>query len=153
MEIDLDADDLIDGVEKLLDELDGAAAQSLRTSLDLVAATAKELAPKATSELANSIQALPVTGSFSEGTLEGEVFAGAPHALAQEEGAKPHEIRPRFRKALRWPVEGGFRFAGKVNHPGNRPQPFLGPALERHADDIAAEMEAAVELAITKAGF
>lgn len=154
MEIRFDVAGLLEGLEQLAGELDSAAEQAMRTSLDLVAATAKELAPKgATSSLANSIQALPPRGSFSEGTLAGEVFAGAPYAMAHEEGARPHVIRAKFRKALRIPIEGGFRFRRAVNHPGNKPQPFMAPALERHAEDIAGEFGAAVELAIRKAGF
>lgn len=154
MEIELDVDGLVEALEQLTEELDAATQQAMRTSLELVAAKARELAPKgATSVLANSIAPLPVTGSFSAGDLQGEVFAGAPHAMPQEEGARPHEIRPRFRRALRIPVEGGFRFAGKVNHPGNKPQPFLAPALEQSADDIEGEFSASIELALRKAGF
>lgn len=153
MEIDLDIEGLTEGLEVLQEELDAATAQAMRTSVELVAATAKELAPKKTSALEASIMPLPVSGSFSAGTLEGEVAAGAPHALPQEEGARPHEIRPRYRRALRWPVEGGYKFAGKVNHPGNKPQPFMAPALERNAEDIAAEFGAAIEIALRRAGF
>jgi hypothetical protein len=42
----------------------------------------------------------------------------APYARWVVEGAKPHVIRPRNKKALRWPIPGGFRFAKKVRHPG-----------------------------------
>lgn len=153
MEIDFDVAGLVEGLEMLESEIDAATTQAMRTSVELVAATARELAPKKTSELTESIQALPVTGSFSAGTLEGEVAAGAAHALPQEEGARPHDIRPKFRRSLRFPVEGGYGFAKVVKHPGNKPQPFMAPALERNASDIAAEFGAAIELALRRAGF
>jgi HK97 gp10 family phage protein len=154
MDIDLDAEDFAQGLERLISELDTNVERALRGGLEVVAATAKELAPKgATSQLANSIAVGDVSGSFVEGTLAGEVFAGAPHALPVEEGARPHVIKARFRRALAWPIEGGFAFAKAVNHPGNRPQPFLRPALERHEADIEDEIAAAVELSLERAGF
>lgn len=152
--LELDLDDVIEGLEQLPAELDAQTRRWMRASLELVAATARELAPKgATSLLSESIQALPVSGSFSEGTLEGTVEAGAPYALAVELGTRPHEIKPRFRRALRWPVAGGFAFAKRVRHPGTAPQPFLEPAIEQNADSIADELEAAIELAFHRAGF
>lgn len=42
----------------------------------------------------------------------------APHARFVHWGTRPHVIRPKKRKALRWPVGGTFAFAKKVNHPG-----------------------------------
>jgi hypothetical protein len=49
----------------------------------------------------------------------------APHANAIESGARPHVIRPRLRKALRFMAGGKAVFARRVNHPGNRPYKFL----------------------------
>lgn len=153
MEIDLDIDGLLEGLESIGAELDAAATQAMATSIELTAAKARELAPKKTSFLANSINTLPVSGSFVNGTLLGVVVAGAPHALPQEEGAKPHAIVARYRRALRFPGASGFRFARSVKHPGNRAQPFMGPALAMTADDVAAEFAAAIEIALRRSGF
>lgn len=74
---------------------------------------------------------------------------GLKYAAAMETGAKPHPIVPKHKKWLRWFSEG---YGGKtvhvppgvhapeylyvnwrkrVNHPGNKPQPYLVPAITR----------------------
>lgn len=54
------------------------------------------------------------------------VYANAPHAGYVEDGTKPHVIRPKNRKALRFAGDGGgFVFAREVNHPGTEAQPFF----------------------------
>lgn len=42
----------------------------------------------------------------------------APHALFVHWGARPHVIRRKVKKSLRWPAGGAFAFAKKVDHPG-----------------------------------
>lgn len=49
----------------------------------------------------------------------------APHAIFVQLGTRPHEIRPKNKKALRWAAGGQFIFAGKVNHPGYRGDAYL----------------------------
>ncbi len=49
----------------------------------------------------------------------------APHAVFVNLGTRPHEIRPKRRKALRWATPNGFRFAGVVRHPGYRGDAYL----------------------------
>lgn len=49
----------------------------------------------------------------------------APHAVFVQLGTRPHEIRPKNKKALRWSSGGQFFFAGKVNHPGYRGDAYL----------------------------
>lgn len=49
----------------------------------------------------------------------------APHAKFVHWGTRPHIIRPKNRKVLRWPSGNGFAFAGKVRHPGYRGDPWL----------------------------
>lgn len=49
----------------------------------------------------------------------------APYAAAIDRGAKPHVIRARRRKALRFFKGGSVVFRRHVNHPGNRPFKFL----------------------------
>ncbi|WP_234467785.1 hypothetical protein [Streptomyces sp. MBT62] len=45
------------------------------------------------------------------------------------DGTRPHIIRPRRARALRFEVGGEVVFAGKVRHPGTRPNDFLARAL------------------------
>jgi hypothetical protein len=49
----------------------------------------------------------------------------APHALFVHWGTKPHIIRPKTKKALRWPSGDGFVFAKIVHHPGYKGDPYL----------------------------
>ena len=49
----------------------------------------------------------------------------APHAVFVHWGTRPHIIRPKNKKALRWAGGGGFIFARFVNHPGYKGDPFL----------------------------
>ncbi len=55
----------------------------------------------------------------------------APHALFVNFGTRPHEIRPKNKRALRWVGPGGaFAFATKVNHPGYVGDPYIVRAAE-----------------------
>jgi hypothetical protein len=51
----------------------------------------------------------------------------APHALFVHWGTKAHEIRPRYKKALRFVPTGAnhFVFAKRVWHPGYKGDPYL----------------------------
>lgn len=54
------------------------------------------------------------------------VYANADYAEAVEFGTAAHVIRPRDRRALRFPAGGGsFGFARVINHPGSRPHPYF----------------------------
>lgn len=62
-----------------------------------------------------------------------DVVAGksglTPYMGFEHDGTVAHVIRPRSRKALRFPVGGRVVFATKVNHPGTRGSKFLERAL------------------------
>lgn len=53
-----------------------------------------------------------------DGRTVGHDLQRAPHALWVNAGTRPHVIRPKNKKALRWAFGGRFFFAKKVNHPG-----------------------------------
>ena len=95
-------------------------------------ASAKRKVPRKTGNLGRSIHAGSITDTTA--TIE----ASASYAAAIEFGARPHVIVPRNAKVLAWGgarrLSGSLRkgasptnFARKVNHPGNRAHPFLGP--------------------------
>lgn len=62
-----------------------------------------------------------------------------------EFGTKPHIIRPKVRRALRWAANASdrrltgaprvgttnFAFATEVNHPGTKPYPFMLPGARK----------------------
>ena len=63
----------------------------------------------------------------------------APHAVFVHWGTKPHIIRPKNKKALRWATGGKFAFAHAVRHPGTKGDPWMKDAareapkrFERH---------------------
>lgn len=57
------------------------------------------------------------------------IVASTRYALFHHEGTRPHVIRPRRAKALRFVSGGQVIFASKVNHPGTKPNRFLTTAL------------------------
>lgn len=162
-EVRVDADDLVEGLRQLGQELDREMGDAMGTSLQLVAASAKGSTAfqDRSGQLRNSIQAdPPPCGSFLRGDLAGTVSAGAPHALVIEEGSgqhgrkgAPYRIRPRQRRALRIPVEGGFIFRREIWHPGVAPRLYLASALEQELSEIERIFGDHVELALARAGF
>ena len=57
--------------------------------------------------------------------LEARVGSPVKYAKLHHEGTRPHIIRPRNAKALRFVVGGRVVFASRVQHPGTRPNPYL----------------------------
>ncbi len=56
----------------------------------------------------------------------------APYAASVHDGARPHPIRARFAKVLRFRNKGGaVVFTAAVAHPGNKPNPWLLRAAQR----------------------
>ena len=56
----------------------------------------------------------------------------APHAIFVQLGTRPHEIRPKNKKALRWASGNGFVFSKVVKHPG-----YIGDAYLINAATLA----------------
>lgn len=103
--------------------------------------TARDAAPRRSRFLVRSISGeVEGFGTRNLAIRVGSVARYAPHV---EFGTRPHPIVPRSRKSLFWvaydtpqtraKMRGAgavFTFAGAVNHPGTKPQPFLYPALD-----------------------
>lgn len=72
----------------------------------------------------------------------------APHAIFVLFGTRPHKIRPRDKKALRWVGAGGrFAFAKEVNHPG-----YIGDSyLFRAADNAIRQFNQIINQATNEA--
>lgn len=67
------------------------------------------------------------------GRVVGEVHNNTRYAAAVHDGSKPHIIRPRRKKVLRFKVGARIVYARLVNHPGTKAQPWLYNALVRVA--------------------
>ncbi|PWI15947.1 hypothetical protein DI272_18600 [Streptomyces sp. Act143] len=61
--------------------------------------------------------------------LQGVITCDHPATLYVLEGTRPHLIRARRARALRFEVDGQIVFAKVVRHPGTRPNNFMGRAL------------------------
>lgn len=55
------------------------------------------------------------------------------YAKYVNDGTRPHIIRPRRARALRFRVGGRIVYAAVVHHPGTRARPFLDDALRQVA--------------------
>jgi hypothetical protein len=90
------------------------------------------LAPVDTGRLRSSIRAEPPR-IF---TFRGSVTIGSDleYAAMVNDGTRPHIIRPRRARVLRFQVGGRTVYAREVHHPGTRANPFLDRALR----DVAA---------------
>jgi hypothetical protein len=65
-----------------------------------------------------------------DGIYTRRIHAHAPYAAYVELRTRPHVIRARRARALRWVAAGGsVHWARKVRHPGTSAQPYLRPAF------------------------
>lgn len=71
----------------------------------------------------------------------GHDLQAAKHALFVHWGSKPHVIKPKKRKSLRFAAGNGFIFARFVHHPGYKGDPYL----TRAADTALREFDAIVQ--------
>ena len=67
----------------------------------------------------------------------------AAHARFVHWGTRPHVIIPKNKRALRWVSGNGFAFAGRVNHPGYRGDPYLINAADAAVRQYSAIVDAA----------
>lgn len=69
--------------------------------------------------------------------------ARAPHNIFVHFGTRPHTIKPKNKKYLRWTSGNNFAFAKKVNHPGYKGDPFMYRAADielSNFDKVFAEV-------------
>jgi hypothetical protein len=92
-----------------------------------VVARAKVLAPVDTGRLRASIRVerRSTFGLRQRWTVGSDV----EYAPMVNDGTRPHIIRPRTKKALKFQVGGRTVYAAVVRHPGTRARPFLDRAL------------------------
>ncbi len=60
------------------------------------------------------------------------------YGLYVREGTKPHEIRPKNKRALRFMMDDRVVFALRVKHPGTKANPYHKRVLARLMPDIQA---------------
>lgn len=89
--------------------------------------TVKGTVPWRTGFLTQSFRAELTTGVL-------RWFPTASYAPYVEFGTKPHTILPRDKKALYWP--GAAHPVRRVNHPGSKPNDFMGRILSTSQPEI-----------------
>ena len=108
---------------------------------------AKQLAPVQTGNLRSSI------GSrFKNSGLTGIVEATAAHAAYVEFNTRPHIIRAKRAKYLRFKKGGQVHFRKSVKHPGTTAQPFMRPALAQERPYFIQEITEAARRAAAGGG-
>jgi HK97 gp10 family phage protein len=75
----------------------------------------------------------------------GEMTAKAPYASYVEGGTEPHVILPKNGQFLKFTIGGRTVFARKVNHPGTKPHPFMGPAFLKAERVLRRDLELGVQ--------
>lgn len=125
LQFNSDAPDLVEILDKNLRQFEKEVERIVKTSTFSAEGYAKQLAQVKTGRLRSSIQS-----RFEDGGLTGIVEARAAHAAYVEYDTRPHIIRPKTAKMLRFKNRRGeWVFAKQVMHPGTKAQPFMRPAL------------------------
>lgn len=70
-----------------------------------------------------------------------EILSPAPYSMYVEAGTRPHIIRAKNAKALRFEIGGRVVFAKQVRHPGTQPYPFAGPGMQQAERTLVRELE------------
>ncbi len=114
------------GIRRLFTGPNSAAMRDLGARADRVERRARQLVGVDTTRLIRSIRQERGAGFI-------DIVAGRPgqtgYIMPHHDGARPHIIRPRRAKALRFVIGGRVVFARKVNHPGSVGTQFLRNAL------------------------
>lgn len=105
--------------------------------------------PYKTGRLAQSI-GRPPRGLVIE-PLKATVRPQTDYAYFVHEGTRPHQIRPKEKKALFW--QGAKHPLKLVNHPGTKANQFMPRLLELSKQDIDRHFSAAVDESLKQAGF
>jgi hypothetical protein len=92
---------------------------------------ARQLVRKRTRRLEKSIVKRP--GVDAKGPFVLVLTEGVEYALHEHDGTRPHVIRPKARRMLRFPAGGGVVFARSVSHPGTTGTKYLLRAMQEEA--------------------
>ena len=71
----------------------------------------------------------------------------ASYGIFVHNGTKPHEIRAKNRKFLRWVVSSEFIFAKKVKHPGYKGDAFFELAIKQEVPKFERWLEREIKKA------
>ncbi len=112
---------------------------ALRKGTRLVRREAVQRVPRHTGRLRKSLKT-----RFSSAKLEGQVYSNEPHAHLVEFGARAVIIRPKRKKALRFPFADRYKFSKVAVVPRRAGKPFLKPAYEAVEPEIISDVKKAL---------
>lgn len=129
------------GMHEVVRSVEGPVAQHLDRLVDRMVLEAEVLAPvgKPLEFPAGRWAHVPLFRTIERSRvyptadgLAARFGSNSPHAASVHNGARPHPIRARFAKTLRFRAKtGAVVFPVTVNHPGNKPNPWLLRAARR----------------------
>lgn len=133
-----------------------ASRRAVDKAMTPVGKAAKQKAPRREGKYKRTIRKERAK-TRSNGITEGRITSGHPLAWILEHGTKPHKIRAKKARRLKFTVAGKAVFALETQHPGSKPQPHFRPALEDNRqialDIYFREIEAGVKAETEKAAL
>ncbi len=116
------------GYDQVFRSQNGLLGRDLQRRVRRVESAARRQARVRTGALRSRIHSSWIAGGRDR--LAMRVGSDVDHALVHHEGARPHVIRPRNAKAMRYVnKQGDVVFAQQVSHPGTRPNRYLADNL------------------------
>lgn len=119
------------------------AKRTQRAAANRMADDLERAAPKDTRQLSRSIKVGRQTGTTTISTVIKVDPRRSPSkpdnvdvAGFNEYGTRPHVIRPKRGKALRFQTGGRVVFARRVNHPGTPARPWFYPTLRQWPETV-----------------
>lgn len=97
-------------------------AETTRMALNRMRVTA----PKRTGRMANSLR---MTMRATRTAVIGTITASPKYTHFVERGTRPHVIRARRKRALKFHGRNGLVIVKSVKHPGTKPRPFMFRSL------------------------
>lgn len=97
-------------------------AETTRMALNRMRVTA----PKRTGRMANSLK---MTMRARRTFVVGTITASPRYTHFVERGTRPHVIKARKKRALKFHGRGGIVIVRSVKHPGTKPRPFMFRSL------------------------
>jgi len=113
-------------LDKYLNDPSGAVGQYMKKRGKLVVMAAKRQVGVDTGRLRASIKMIHSRGGGGQFL---KIGSNNKIALLHHEGSRPHQIRPRNARMLRFSAGGRMIYTHKVNHPGTRPNRYLSDNL------------------------
>lgn len=132
----------IDSINAIFEHLDTDLEKSLKKTAQHIQDETERGADThtVTGALVNAVK----SGTINGGYWVGVDTQAAPHALFVHFPTRPHLIKPKKKKALRWAGNGFFHFSKGVQHPGYKGDPFFYDAVEsgmRYLDQQAQQIK------------